>query len=775
MLAAMLIISLLAAPVCLLPGRHPGWLVAMVPLTLFLMLCWMAGPVVSGVPLYEATSWGVQSLGIQLALRLDALSLLFGLVITAGSVLVSLYAGYDMRRDTDTRWLFCYLLLLMGAMLGLVLGANTLTLAVFWQLTALSAFFLVGYQGNDPQVRSNAQQVFLLMMSSGLLVLVGMLLLGQSTTNPGSIEPQNYTFDSLLNAGTALPTMPLYTPALLLLVAGCSIAAAQFPLHFWVWRTMQSPTAARLSLAVSMGLAGVYLLARLHPVLGNTALWQSTLAIVGAGTLLAGAILSLCQGDMKRILASLMLSQHGGMVLLLGLGGNYAPTGLTVSVLCSALSIVPLCMLAGIIERIMRTDSLRQPGQVYLVLQKTTVLTVIAALSLAGMPLSLGFIARELLFESIYTSSLSDAARYMVLAVSSVGVILTIVATGHLILEVFFRTRSFRLPSSVRDAPLKVLLAPAIPALLTLLMGLPIVGVLIGAEALLVSAASVVAGEPVQVGLAVWQQVGPALVTTLSVLFLGGVLIPYRRSLIQVLTPPLQRIHLSRAFDAGLYGLQLLSNLLVALVERSKLSVSLTIAVIAWLALVAPLSITSGALQGVLPNPAEIWQKMFSAEVMVVLLLLIGLIMVLKARLRLTALIGMALLQGMIALLFALSGAPDIALLEVLVAALVMVFLLLVLSMLPAAFAMSASRIQHLANTLIACSAGLLMAGLSLSGTPAGPVSPAQSYIGQNLPLARGTNMVNVILTDFRSFDTLGVTIILFIVLLGVYGLLRLR
>lgn len=777
MLAAMIMMTLGAAPVYLVLPRPRGWLVALVPLVLVGFLGWVAGSVTAGEVLQERAAWGVPRLGIELVLSLDALSLLFALLITGIGTVVMFYASYDLLRAPRAGVVLCQLLLLMGVVLGLVLAANTLVLAMCWQLAALLAYLLAGYQHEDARVRYGTQQMLLLLLGGGVALLAGLLLLGQVVQASSSVPPTaTYTWQGMVQAGAALTRSSLATPAITLILIGCCTAAAQVPLHGWLLQVQPVPPAVRAYLPATMGLAGVYLLARLHPLLGTTGLWSTALTLIGTSTLLAGGAMAWFQREMKRVLAYLALSQLGSLVLLAGLGGSAAATGLVVGVLTYAPATAALSLLLGLVERITRTGEVCQPGPLRSVMPVTTALAILAALLLGGMPLLLGFVARTAFFAAIFTANTPEVLRYLVLLLAIVGVALNVAALWRLIVQVFFTRQRGPLPPTIRDAPMRVLLAPGLLAGLGLLASLPSVGPLNGAERLLTPAASLIAGIPVVVAVAAWHYSGLTLGTTLLTLLLGLGLTRLERPLMETFSSLLHRPYTSRGYNGVLRGLQSSGVLVARLLQHGKLSSYLAVTLLVWLGLVASSCIAFGPGQTTFPTRTEIQQDVLFYEVLVALTIPLGLIAVLRARSRLVALVATVMVQGMVALLFILLSAPDVALLEVLVAALLTVFLLLIFSVLPPRLTVYSSPTTRLRDALVACAVGVLMGGLTLVGSGDDTfTSLAVYYFEQSLAQARGTNVVNVLLADFRGFDTLAISVMLFIVLLGVYGLLRLR
>jgi hypothetical protein len=328
MLASIVLLMLAAAPLGLLARREPrtliGWGLALIPLAGFIALSTQIGAIVDGGRLEETLAWA-PSLGLELRFTLDGLSLLFALIITGIGTLIIGYGGAYMEKDSGLGRFYVYLILFMGAMLGLVLAGNVLTMFVFWELTSVTSYLLIGYKHDYPDARRGAQHSLLVTGGGGLALLVGLLLLGYMTQQTGVAGSEAYTFAAIIAAGDALKESALYTPALILVFLGCFTKSAQFPFHFWLPGAMQAPTPASAFLhSATMVKAGVYLLARLAPGLGGTLLWDLTLILVGGFTFAFGAVVAVRQFDIKALLAYTTLSMLGGLVMLIGLGGKYS-------------------------------------------------------------------------------------------------------------------------------------------------------------------------------------------------------------------------------------------------------------------------------------------------------------------------------------------------------------------------------------------------------------------------------------------------------------------
>lgn len=766
MLFSMVLLPFITAPAGLLARLNPrkisGWLLALIPLGLFLFFCLQITAVINGVPIAQTLPW-VPSMGIELAFALDGLSLLFALLVTGIGTLIVLYAGYYMAGDSGLGRFFLYLLIFMGSMLGLVLSGNILTMFIFWELTSISSYLLVGYKHDYPEARRGAQQGLLVTAGGGLALLVGLLLLGHAA---GS-----YTFADILAAGEQLRSSTLYTPALILIFIGCFTKSAQFPFHFWLPNAMQAPTPASAYLhSATMVKAGIYLLARLYPALGGTPLWTYTLTAIGAITLLLGSIVALRKFDLKAVLAYSTVSQLGALTMLAGMGGTDAQKALVTGILAHALYKGALFMIAGVIDHETGTRDLRQLGGLFRTMPITGSLAIVAALSMAGIPILFGFVAKEVLLKgAIYSENLPEPMRYAVLAVIVISAALGVAYAWRLINGTFFGTQPAKHEKHVHEAPIGMLIGPGIPTTLSLVFCL---GLLPLVSAFLAPAAAAIAGESFKVELKLWEGVNLALILSVTAIVTGAVLTRFERQL--VAAPSLLPVWLNadRIYDATIDGLLNGATALTRVMQNGKMRIYITVTLLFLLFLVGTPFVLYGMTGLQFPALTDIQPY----EVIAAMLIPVGVLAAIMARSRLGAIIAVGIVGAMVSLFFVLFSAPDLALTQLLIEVLSTVFLLLVFSVLPARFQTLSSRSTRIRDATIAVAIGLLMGGITFAAATSEQFARIAPYFMQtSLPEGKGANVVNVILVDFRGFDTMGEITVLFIAVLGIYGMLRLR
>jgi multicomponent Na+:H+ antiporter subunit A len=773
MLASIVLLMLAAAPLGLFARREPrsliGWGLALIPFAAFLALGTQIPLIVNGGRIDEALAWA-PAMGLELRFTLDGLSLLFALIITGIGTLIIGYGGAYMEKDSGLGRFYVYLLLFMGAMLGLVLAGNVLTMFVFWELTSVTSYLLIGYKHDYPDARRGAQHSLLITGGGGLALLVGLLLLGYMTQQTGVTGSEAYTFAAIIAAGDALKLDALYTPALILVFLGCFTKSAQFPFHFWLPGAMQAPTPASAFLhSATMVKAGVYLLARLAPGLGGTVLWDTTLILVGGFTFAFGGIVAVRQYDIKALLAYTTLSMLGGLVMLIGLGGKYGAEALTANILAHALYKSALFMTAGIIDHETGTRDLNRLGGLRKYMPITMAIVGVALISQMGIPILLGFVAKEWMLKAALESSVAAPLPTIALIAIIVGALAYIVAAWRLFSKAFLGTPHPDVRQHhVVDPKPAMWISPGVPALLSLALPL---GLLPAVSALLSPAASNVYGEAFTFELYLYNGVNTALLISLSIIAVGLVLTRVQEPL-ATLRGPFGKIDAAIVFDKLIDGMLATATTMTRTIQSGKLRTYILYTVLTFIGFVGVPFVLFG-LNGI---TVTVDNDLHFYEVLTAALIPVGVIATIRARSRLGAIISVSVVGAMIALFFVLFSAPDLAITQLLIEALSTVFLILVFSVLPTRFETLSPLWVRVRDGIIAGVAGLLLMGLVLAATTSDLFRPlAPWFLANSYPAGQGDNVVNVILVDFRGFDTLGEITVLFVALLGIYGLLRFR
>lgn len=729
---------------------------ALLPLALALYCASFIEAVAAGHTFTVAYAW-VPAMGVTLSFAIDGLALLFALLITAIGALVLIYAGSYLAGHPHRGRFYLYILTFMAAMLGVVLADNLLTLFVFWELTSLSSYLLIGFEHHRPEARAAALQALLVTGAGGLALLAGLLLLGQAG---GSME-----LSTLVRQGDSVRSHALYLPILLLVLLGACTKSAQFPFHFWLPAAMEAPTPVSAYLhSATMVKAGVYLLARLTPVLGGTRAWLAIVTAIGVVTMLTGGCLALLQTDMKRLLAYSTVSALGALVLLLGVGTSAATQAAMVFLLAHALYKGALFMIAGAVDHETGTRDVERLGGLRQAMPVTTAVAVLAALALAGLGPFLSFIGKEMLFAALWAVPVA----WVFLAPAAVLAAAAFVAVAAIVVIRPFFGVCQATPRPPHEAPVSLWLGPALLAVLGLVCAwIP------GPVARLLITPSVTGtlGYAVEVDLALWHGPNAALVLSAASLLLGWLMYANWPVVRRVLT---QGARLCGGGPTSLYDLALvlLNRLATAqtrLLQNGYLRFYLSMIIATTVGLVGSTLLSQGEFQELVLN-ADI--RFYEAGLAA--LILLAVLVAVRSTSRLTAVAALGVVGFGVALFFLLFGAPDLAMTQFLVETLTVILLVLVLYRLPRLASLSTTP-ARLRDLLIALSAGGVMTALVLAATVVPHDSTVSRYYAEHsLPKAHGRNIVNVILVDFRGLDTLGEITVLAVAAVGVYALLKL-
>lgn len=758
------LLAAIAAPMQRRLGAPTRWLLAAGPAALFFWFLLQVGAVANGQIIRFSYAWAPR-LDVAFALRLDGLSLLFALLVTGIGALVIVYSADYLRGYATLGRFQAYTLLFMGAMLGVVLADDLISLYVFWELTSISSYLLIGFYHESESSRYGALKALLITAGGGLALLAGLVLLG--------LAGETMDMGEILAQGDLLRSHMLYTPILLLVLLGAFTKSAQVPFHIWLPDAMQAPAGASAYLhSATMVKAGIYLLARLHPALGGTELWYYIVGIVGLVTMFVGAYLAFAQNDLKALLAYSTISSLGWIVALIGVGSGLALKAAMVAIVAHALYKGALFLFVGIIEHETGTRDMRELGGLMRALPYTGAFMFLALASMSGLPPFLGFVAKETLFESVLALPASFLPAWLAPAVA-VGV--GIFTLGYALLVAFgvFLGPKRELAKTPHEAPWTMLLAPATLAVLSLILVAP---PLLDALEIVVAGATLASyGEPYTVSLALWHGFNlPALMSLIAIL-VGAVLFlvstPVRRW--QAGWP--SRIRVGGLYDGGLALLNQVAVRLTGLFQTGVLRHYL-IMILSTMILLVGYALLS--VPGAFPVPGSL-RDVPAYEVVAAVLLIGAAVSVALLRARLAAIASLGTVGFLMALFFVIYSGPDLALTQLLVETLTVTLLLLVFYFLPLFFRERSSRLARWRDVAIAGGVGVVVTVLTLLSlaerAPERLSVVSDFYLEQSVPTAFGANVVNVILVDFRALDTLGEATVLVIALLGVFGLLKLR
>jgi multicomponent Na+:H+ antiporter subunit A len=740
-------------------GRYSGWVIGLLPAGLTGYFASHIPLIAAGETLRVVHPW-VPGLDIQLSFYMDGLSLLFALLISGIGTFIFIYAGNYMNKRPDLGRFYVYLLIFMASMLGLVLADNLIALFVFWELTSISSYLLIGIDHKSDTARKSALQALLVTAGGGLALLAGFILLGMAG---GSFE-----ISELLSRGDAIREHGLYLGMLILVLIGCFTKSAQVPFHFWLPSAMAAPTPVSAYLhSATMVKAGVFLLARLFPVLSGTLVWSVVVPLFGAVTMLTGIILAMRHTDLKLILAYTTVAALGTLTLLLGIGTELAVKAAIIFLVVHSLYKGALFLVAGSLDHGTGSRDITVLGGHAKALPITFVAAALAGLSMAGIPPLLGFLGKEMIYEAAAHADWLLYAVVLTLAVVVSGMLHVVVA-GIVGLRPFVG-QGQDTPVTPHEAPFAMWIGPLTLASLGLLFGL-LPGM--AGTALLVPAMGAVYGVPIEYQLKLWHGFNWILVLSLLTL-LAGVLV-YRsrawlRAKLAEADPWINRgpeYGYFRALDFLNWGAQwqtrffqngYLGNYLRILIGSTVVLVGST------LLLKADLSLAWHSEGG-----------MRFYEIVVALLMLAAAIMAVRRPSRLSAVAALGITGYSVAMIYVLFSAPDLALTQILVETLTVLLFVLIFYRLPGFQTLSPPSARR-RDALFAVSMGGLVTVLMLAAMEARVAMPISEYhIQSSQPLAFGRNIVNVILVDFRALDTLGEIVVLVLAAVGVYALMKL-
>jgi multicomponent K+:H+ antiporter subunit A len=754
----------LALPVALWRGASrtaTGWLAGSAPLLGLAVLAWLTPDLLAGDIVRASHPW-LPQLGLAFSLRLDGLAWTFALLVLAIGGLIVMYARYYLSRDDDAPRFFAYLLLFMGAMLGMVLAGNLLLLVVFWELTSISSFLLIGYWSHRDDARDGARMALTLTAAGGLGLLGGVLLIGRIV---GS-----YDLDAVLAAGDLIRAHALYPWVLGLVLLGIFTKSAQFPFHFWLPHAMAAPTPVSAYLhSATMVKAGVFLLARLHPVLAGTDLFFYVVTAVGAATLLIGAWNAIFQHDLKGLLAYSTISHLGLITLLFGLSKPLAVVAGLFHILNHATFKASLFMAAGIIDHETGTRDMRRLGNLRRVLPFTSALAIVATLAMAGIPLLNGFLSKEMFFAEALDIG---GAGYMRMAITVVAFLASAFAVAYslrFVHDTFFGSGPRAVEQPIHEPPRFMKIPVDVLVVLCLAVGVFPAATI--APVLALAARGVLGDDVPQYSLAVWHGVSVPLLMSMGGVVAGVVLYFGLRRLFNLHAIVRRSFgrHLFHANDDAVFRM---ARRFTDAVSNGSLQRSLL-----WLVLAALGLALLPTLEALVDIGTWSSQPMPPFGWLVLTVLVASTLGTLAVhRQRLLALLVIGAVGLAVSLVFVLFSAPDLALTQLLVEMVTIALMLLALNYLPQATPPEPGIRQHLRrgrDALIAIVAGAGIAGLAYAMMTRPADTVAAELLARSLPEAYGSNVVNVILVDFRGFDTLGEITVFGIAGLVVHALLR--
>lgn len=745
-------------PLTVSPSRRNlvAWATAALPFVALLITLWNAQYILAGDVLSQSWQW-VPQIGLSLSFRMDGLALLFTLLILGIGLLIILYARYYLSEKDPLGRFYSYLILFMSAMLGIVNSGNLLQMWAFWELTSISSFLLIGFWSSTGKARKGARMALTVTGAGGLALLAGILLIGQVV---GSLELQD-----VLDSGSLLVDHSWYPVILALVLLGAFTKSAQFPFHFWLPHAMSAPTPVSAYLhSATMVKAGIFLLARFFPVLSDHNAWFVTVSLVGLSTLLLGAYTALFKHDLKGLLAYSTISHLGLITLLLGLGTETAAIAALFHIINHAVFKASLFMGVGIIDHETGSRDMRQLNGLFKYMPYTAVLSIVAALSMAGIPLLNGFLSKEMFFTETLEQSAIGALSWLIPLLATVAGALSVAYSLRFIHDVFFNGEPKGLTKTPHEPPRYMRIPVEVLVAVCILVG--VLPALIVGDLLKAAGKAVVLDELPYFGLYIWHGFNLPLLMS-AVAFIGGAWIYARRKVLFQFQEHFNEVNASERFDAWLYKLITFMRAIEAKLDRRSLQ-----DYIAWLSvallvlLAAPLLRLSLVSEHYVHTPltAEVWAG-------TALIAIAALATVVNNRRRLFAALLISIVGLGVSLAFARFSAPDLALTQISVEVITTILLLLALFFLPQKTPKESSPGRLLRDIGIAGIFGGVIATLTYAMMTRPIETISDFFLANSKTGGGGTNVVNVILVDFRGFDTFGEITVLGIAALGIYKL----
>ncbi|MBI4317290.1 MAG: DUF4040 domain-containing protein [Chloroflexi bacterium] len=762
-----------------LKGRV-GWWAAGSALVSLLLVASFAPAVARGEQLALGVEW-VPALGINVSFLVDGLGLLFASIITGVGVLIFVYSQCYLEHDENHVRFYALMLLFMGAMLGTVLSANLMFLFVFWELTSLSSFFLIGFKSDREENRLAALQALMVTALGGLAMLAGFILLYGVT---GTFE-----LAQLWERREEITSSPLYLPILVLVLAGAFSKSALFPFHFWLPNAMVAPTPVSAYLhSAAMVKAGIYLIARFYPILGGTQEWLYLVGGVGMVTMLLGSYLAIRQVELKAMMAYSTVSQLGLIAAGYGFGGELGVLAATFQTLNHAVFKAALFMVVGIVDHAASTRHFNRLGGLAERMPATAAVAALGVLSLAGVPPLNGFLSKELVFEALInqgptawiyqgptglmdqgpTALLNQGTTlWFVPLLMALGAVLTVIYSLRFFIGAFLGPAGDPYRDLHEVSP-RFLFPPAVLAAICVVIG---VAPAIASGWLLAPAVASIARHPVEVDIHLWNGVGLPVLMSAGAIAIGAVAYWRIRRLLALEAREAAAFSFERLYEACIsflnYGTpQIFERLQSGYLRRYVMVVASVPVALAGLALWA---------KGGVGLPRVDLAAVQAYDYGIVVFFLLATLATAAQRDRLGAILALGAVGSLVSLTYVLYSAPDLALTQLLIEILsVVLFALVFVYMLP--FSRPQIVRAGLArDAAIGTAVGVMVMALMLAITSS-PIyaSIRDYYVQASSPLAGGDNLVNVIIVDFRGYDTMGEIVVLAISAIALFALVKL-
>ena len=764
---------------------HIGWIVLIIPVALITFLSTYIPRIAKGETFIYTFKW-IPSYGVNITTYLDGLSMIFSLLITGVGSLVILYSIFYLSSKESLQHFYCFLLLFMGAMLGVVFSDNLMVLYAFWELTSVSSFLLIAFWHHRKASRAGARKAMIITVTGGIAMLAGFLML---YTASGT-----FSIREMIENVEAIQTSNLFIPAMLLVLLGAFTKSAQFPFHIWLPDAMEAPTPVSAYLhSATMVKAGIYLVARTTPIFAGEALWFWVVSLVGLMTLLWGSFNAVKQYDLKALLAYSTVSQLGLIMCLLGLGSAAIHLGYSKSTIIYTQATFAalfhlinhstfkgaLFMMVGIVDHEVGTRDIRRLGGLMSLMPITFTIALIGSFSMAGLPPFNGFLSKEMFFIATL-----EVANLNIFNIESIGSLFPIIAWVASIFTFIYCTiivtktflgnlRPERLEKQPHEAPVGMLISPLI--LISFVVGIFFFPNVLGKYILQPAMASVYPMFPSATELTpkikAWHGFEAELFMTIGVVIVG--IFMYKslkkwRPIYQLIP---QRYTLNAFFDRAIHGSENYSEKMTKAYMNGSFTSYIGYIYVIFVAIVAGYFVISDAFAW---NPSSD-AKIEYYELILVFIMIFAAIAILFTKSRVSNVLLNGVLGYGVAFFFVIFRAPDLALTQLVVESVTTALFLLCFKFLPVLKTQKPSKKIVFSKAFISILVGATVTFIGLAVLNYDQFTSVSQYFENSYELAGGKNIVNTILGDFRAFDTMLEVVVLFIAGLGVYSLIKLK
>lgn len=759
---------------------HLGWFVLPIPVVLLIYFTTYIGPIMSGQDTKQSFAW-LPQIGMNFDLYVDGLGLLFALLITGIGSLVVLYSISYLSHEEQLGNFYCYLLIFMSAMLGVVLSDNLLVLYFFWELTSFSSFLLISFWRHKEKSIYGALKSMMITVFGGLSILGGFILL--------HIASDSWSIQTIINKVSTVQSSPLFIFAMILIIVGAMTKSAQFPFYIWLPDAMEAPTPVSAYLhSATMVKAGIYLIARMTPIFAVSQGWIWTVTLFGLITLFWASLNATKQTDLKGILAFSTVSQLGMIMSMLGIGAvSYHFQGSDSQLYVAAFTAAmfhlinhasfkgALFMITGAVDHETGTRDIKKLGGLMTIMPISFTLSIVTALSMAGIPPFNGFLSKEAFLESMIEVTHAplfslDTLGILFPIIAIVGSIFTFVYSLKFIYEIFFgEYKPDALPNKAHEAPFLMNIPPIILAIIVVVLGL-FPGLVSGP--LVEPAARAISGETaIEAEFSLWHGVTPAFIATITIYIIGIILFFTAKHWVGVLRRIPEVLTLNYWYNqtgrySPYYATQITRTYMTGYNRNNLVIIFFMMILLTAVTLIfVPFTID---LENVSP--------VRTYEAISVITITIAAVVILFARSRLFSIIMLSAVGYSMAIFFIFFNAPDLALTQFVVETISTALFLLCFYHLPNISRYNESITHKVGNIIISIGVGLVVIVLGLIGYGNRHFDSISAFYKEHVyDLAEGKNMVNVILVDFRGTDTLFESSVLGIAGMGIYTLIKLR